>query len=217
MTRDPRRNVSIPVESHYIIDKDTVGFKMNVKPSTILTNLQRGNVKQESPALHRRTIHELAAQGELYNIDRQLVDIHDSSHMTPLIWAASYGQNSTVDYLLKSGADVNHKSVSGRTALMFAASRGFFHVVKTLIAGGAFVDDTDDQGNSALMYAAHQDQALVVQELLKKGANLSLMNQSRQTAYSLSLNRESKASQASIEAHMLSLLKSPDNNQRQWH
>lgn len=190
---------------------------MNIKPSTILTNLQRGNVKQESPTFHRRTIHELAAQGELYNIDRQLVNMGDSSNMTPLIWAASYGQNSTVDYLIKSGADVNHKTVNGRTALMFASSKGFFHVVKTLLAAGAFVDDLDDLGNSALMYAAHQDQASVVQELLKKGANMCLANQSIQTAYSVAVSRESKAALASLEAHMLALIKGPENNNRQWH
>lgn len=190
---------------------------MNIKPSTILTNLQRGNVKQESPIFHRRTIHELAAQGELYNIDRQLVDICDSNNMTPLIWAASYGQNSTVDYLIKSGADVNHKTISGKTALMFASSRGFFHVVKTLLAAGAYVDDLDNNGNSALMYAAHQDQALVVQELLRKGANLCITNHSKQTAYSLAVTHESKATLASIEAHMLSLMRGTEVNDRHWH
>lgn len=181
---------------------------MNVKPPTILTNLQRGNVKQESPLLtHQRTLHELAAQGELYNIEPQLIDVVDSNNMTPLFWAAGYGQNSTAELLLSSGANPNHKSSGGKTALMFAASHGFFHVVKTLINENANLNDVDEAGNSALMYAAHQDHPLVVQELLRSGADLSIMNIIGQTAYSIALTKQSKSVQASIEAHLISLFK----------
>ena len=191
---------------------------MNVKPPTVLTNLQRGNVKQESPMLlHQRTLHELAAQGELYNIEPQMIDVTDVNNMTPLLWAAGYGQNSTVEFLIRSGANSNHKANGGKTALMFAASKGFFHVVKTLISDGANVNDIDEAGNSALMYAAHQDHALVIQELVRNGADLSVMNNYGQTAYSISLIKNNKSAQASIEAHLVSLFKGQGLGTRQWH
>lgn len=190
----------------------------NTKQPTVLTNLQRGNVKQESPLLsYQRTIHELAAQGELYKIEPQMVNAVDVHNMTPLLWAAGYGQNSTVEFLIKSGADLNHKATGDKTALMFASSKGFFHVVKTLIIEGANINDVDESGNSALMYAAHGDQALVIQELLRNEADLSIANMSGQTAYSISLINHNKSAQACIEAHLVSLLRGRDSMELQWH
>lgn len=180
----------------------------NIKPPTVLTNLQRGNVKQESPMLlHQKTLHELAAQGELYNVEPHLIETVDSNYMTPLQWAAGYGQNTTVETLIRSGANPNHKSHGGRTALMFAASRGFYHVVRTLLADGANTNDIDDSGNSALMYAAYQDHGLVVQELLKNGADLGIANIYGQTAYSISLRKSNRSVSASIETYLISSLK----------
>lgn len=191
---------------------------MNTRPPTALTNLQRGNVQQESPMLtYQRTLHELAAQGELYKVEPHLIDSVDLGIMTPLQWAAGYGQNSTVEFLISLGANTNHKSHGGRTALMFAASNGFFHVVKTLISDGASLNEVDEAGNSALMYAAHQDHALVIQELLKNGADLSIINVHGQTAYSIALTKRNKLAQSSIEAHLVSLFKGRCSNTRQWH
>lgn len=181
---------------------------MNVKPPTVLTNLQRGNVKQESPMLtHQRTHHELAAQGELYNIESNLLEIVDINNMTPLVWAAGYGQSSTVEFLLKSGANPNHRANCGKTALMFAASKGFIHVVKILITGGANVNDVDDTGNSPIMYAAHQDHALVIQEFVRNGADLSKVNAGGHSAYSIALLTHNKSAQALIEAQLISIFK----------
>lgn len=164
--------------------------------------------------LHQRTVHEMAAQGELYNIEPHLVDAVDSNNMTPLHWAAGYGQNSTVEFLLRSGANPNHKSSSGKTALMFAAGKGFYHVVKTLIRGGAHLDEVDEAGSTALMYAVHQDHGLVVQELLRNDANLGLLNVLGQSAYSIALTKQNKFAQASIESHLISLIRENESGIR---
>lgn len=188
-------------------------MRMNGKQPTVLTNLQRGNVKQESPMiLHQRTIFELAAQGELYHIESHMMNITDANGLTPLLWAAGYGQNTTVDFLIRAGANPNHRAVGGATALMLAASRGFFYVVRTLIADGAYINDVDDRGNTALMYAAHQNHGLIIRELVRNGANLSLTNADGQTAYSIALSRGNEAAQASIETHMTSMLKGIGNS-----
>jgi len=157
--------------------------------------------------LYQRNIYELAAQGELYHIDGHLVDAWDDNHMTPLLWAAGYGQNLTVEYLLRSGANPNHRSRGGRTALILAAAKGYLHVVKTLIRNGANVNEIDDMNCSALMYAAHEDHSLVVQELLRNDANLGIVNAYGQTAYSISLVRHSKSTQAIMESHLISNLR----------
>lgn len=157
--------------------------------------------------MHQRSIHELAAQGELYSIEENAIDLVDGNHMTPLLWAASYGQSSTVELLIRLGANPNHRTSGGHTALMFAASRGFFHIIRTLIGGGANVNETDESGNSALIYAAFQDHALVIHELLKNGADLSIVNVFGQTAYSVTLAKRNKMARATIEMHILSLLK----------
>lgn len=181
---------------------------MDPKRPTALTNLQRGNVKQENAIpSYERTIHELAAQGELYKIDPLLVDVVDSENMTPLTWAAGYGQEPTTKLLLKSGASPNHKASGQKTALMLAASQGFFQVVRILINYGANLDDVDEFGNTALIYAAHQDRAIVIQELLRNGANLNISNRAGQTAYSITVTQHNKSAQASIESHLLSRLK----------
>lgn len=186
-----------------------------MRPPTILTNLQRGNVKQESPLLFKqRTLHELAAQGELYSLEEHLVETQDSNCMTPILWAAGYGQNLTVELLLNLGANPNHRSTGGKTALMLAASRGFLHVVKSLIRGGADVNLVDETGNSALMYAALQDYPLIIQELLKNNANLGLVNELGQTAYTIALIKQNKMAQATIESHLVNL---PGQNKNvQW-
>lgn len=180
-----------------------------MRTPTVLTNLQRGNVKQESPvSLHHRTIHELAAQGELYDLeDISLVDSIDSDGLTPLCWASYYGQDSAIELLIKYGANLNHRAKGGRTPLMFAADKGYFYVVRILINHGANPNIADDNGNSALMYAAYQDRGWVIRELLTRGAKLALMNNKKQTAYSISISRHNKCAQASIESYLISLFK----------
>lgn len=183
-----------------------MNYMINVRPSTVLTNLQRGNVKQDSPVvIHQRSIHEVAAQGELYHL-KPPVDLLDSRHMTPLFWAANYGQISSVELLLVSGANPNHRSQSGKTALMFAAANGYVQVVKSLINHGSDVNIMDEFGNTALIYACHQDQPFIVHELLANGADISQTNRYGQTAYSITVARHSRHSQAAIEGYLLLLL-----------
>lgn len=153
--------------------------------------------------LNQRTLHELAAQGELYNVDTLQVESVDSDNMTPLLWASGYGQNLTVELLLRLGANPNHKSRTGKTALMLASSKGYLHVVKLLIRGGANINDSDSTGSTALMYAAYQDYHLIVEELLRNNADLGIVNANGQSAYSITLLKENKLSQKSIELYIL--------------
>lgn len=114
----------------------------------MLTNLQRGNVQTKtSTSIPERTVHQLAAQGEIFarNIDA-IPDLNeaDESGLTPLMWASSYGQLSTVKLLLERGACCLKTSLNGETALHFAASNGHIHLVKELLSHGAAVNSFDD-------------------------------------------------------------------------
>ena len=99
-----------------------------------------------------------------------LVNTPGPNRTTPLHWASSCGQASTVKLLLQKGANPNPASGSGRTALHYAAEAGCLEAVKALIASGADRDALI-AGNeaTALHEAALHGAEEVVRFLLKAG------------------------------------------------
>ena len=86
-----------------------------VKASTVLTNLQRGNIPTILRTLVEpvvQTIHQRAGQGELrfseLEVKGALVDERDHLGKTPLMWSAAYGQTPTLKLLLGYGAVSRH-------------------------------------------------------------------------------------------------------------
>ena len=86
------------------------------KASTILTNLQRGNVPtQNITAVRNVDVFQRAGQGDLDKNDITLwlrdtgddIDRPDVQGLTMMMWAAAYGQVPTVQLLLSYGANVN--------------------------------------------------------------------------------------------------------------
>lgn len=84
---------------------------------------------------------------------------------TPLIAAASCGQDAVVKLLLSRGADVNVRSGSGWTALMRACNAGHIECARLLLAAGADPNLRNDEGYSALGRIAGDVPELI--ELLK--------------------------------------------------
>ncbi|XP_077515692.1 uncharacterized protein LOC144125844 isoform X2 [Amblyomma americanum] len=118
------------------------------KSSTVLTNLQRGNVPtQTQPVPLRRCIHQLSAQGEISpdQITPDRLDLRDEGGLTPLLWASSHGQLSTVRHLLTKGAQVGAQGLKGETALLLAAAQGHSHVVRYLLQHGANPNQADQR------------------------------------------------------------------------
>ena len=64
------------------------------------------------------------------------------------------GDVAAINALLKAGANVNGKSLDGRTPLMHAAESGNPEAVKALLLAGADVHAKDDDGRDALKHAA---------------------------------------------------------------
>ena len=86
------------------------------KASTILTNLQRGNVPtQNITAVRNVDVFQRAGQGDLDKNDLSYwlrdagddIDGADGHGLTMMMWAAAYGQVPTVQLLLNHGANVN--------------------------------------------------------------------------------------------------------------
>ncbi|KAL1129562.1 hypothetical protein AAG570_012507, partial [Ranatra chinensis] len=118
------------------------------QPTTVLTNLQRGNIQthipQPDPA--KVTWFEKAGRGDIVqqDIDDVLnVNVEDENGFTALMWAAAYGQTSTVKMLILKNADVNSKGKNGETALHFAAAGGHHDVIRLLNTNGSHIDEKD--------------------------------------------------------------------------
>uniref|UniRef100_A0A8D9BPD3 Fibronectin type 3 and ankyrin repeat domains 1 protein n=1 Tax=Cacopsylla melanoneura TaxID=428564 RepID=A0A8D9BPD3_9HEMI len=85
------------------------------------------------------TFHRAIQYGDLNDIRKfvrerkNLIDVHGAWGETALIKASRQGKADIVDYLLKSGADVNKVSEgTDRTALMVAVIHGHLNVVEVL-------------------------------------------------------------------------------------
>ncbi|KAI0169704.1 hypothetical protein GGR52DRAFT_478508 [Hypoxylon sp. FL1284] len=69
---------------------------------------------------------------------------------TPLISAAAYMPQSSLQLLLDAGADINLQDGEGDTALIIAASRGDADVVSFLLDNGADIMHSNKEGDNAL-------------------------------------------------------------------
>ncbi len=92
------------------------------------------------------------------------VDTPDNDGERPLQAAARAGALCSVDFLAKSGADLNLKSNDGRTALMIAAARKQNACARRLLVLGANAKETDKNGYTVHAYARTKDMADLIEE-----------------------------------------------------
>ena len=85
--------------------------------------------------------------------------------------AASRGNKTEVERLLKGGADVNAQQADGATALQWAAYRGDAKLAEVLLKAGAKPGVANHNGATPLWLAATRGDAAVIQTLLKGGAD----------------------------------------------
>lgn len=76
--------------------------------------------------------------------DNKVVNKIDEKGLTPILWAASYGQLASIQTLYQHGANIHFKGATGENALMLAASNGHLAVIKHLISLGIDLDETDE-------------------------------------------------------------------------
>ena len=99
-----------------------------------------------------------------------------NSGVTPLLLAASSGSGRAVQELLKQGAHVQARTVSGETPLSAAIFADSLPSVKSLLAKGANPNETITfpfEANAALFLAIMRGNEDIVKELLRAGANVT--------------------------------------------
>ena len=171
------------------------------KASTILTNLQRGNVPTQNISIVRNVdVYQRSGQGDLDRNDIREwlsqtgddMDRPDNNGLTMLMWASAYGQVPTVQLLLNHGVNVNvtgkengdtiHDDVCddvtifAETALHLAASCGCHELVTLLVRSGSLVDAEDENLSTPLMLASLGGHPHCVHELVLAGADVSRRN-----------------------------------------
>ena len=90
---------------------------------------------------------------------------------TPVIEAARQNYAEIIEELLRNGADIEAKTLSGSNALHVAAYHGQKKAVEVLVEHGADIEEKDDSTRTALFMASWKNHADVVEWPLDHGAN----------------------------------------------
>jgi len=120
--------------SELLIERNASVTARNNKEQTPLITAARGNAPLEIIILLLKHNSEIDAQ--------------DNEGNTALYYAVGRNQKKPIEQELyiNKGADVNHKSLSGKTPLHYAAMRGSAEMINFLISNGAKVNAADNMG-----------------------------------------------------------------------
>ncbi|XP_014240028.1 DNA-binding protein RFXANK-like isoform X2 [Cimex lectularius] len=180
------------------------------KPTTVLTNLQRGNIRAEPTETNANGVSwfEKAGCGNitLQDIKNVNVDQVDKNGLTALMWSSAYGQTASVVLLIKEKADIHIQGNHLETALHLAAAGGHHDIIRVLISNGADVNAEDEDGNSPLLYAVFGDHAHAVNELIENGCDLWEPNNFQVKAYNLAVEQNCIQARTVIEEYLKQLV-----------
>lgn len=110
---------------------------MDPKPTTVLTNLQRGNIEAKIATTCELNFYQKCGQGEVSDENirsRKNIDEPDSEGFSALHYAAFYGQLKTCASLLDAGASPNVMARNYIAPLHLAASHGHHEIIRLLIS-----------------------------------------------------------------------------------
>ena len=93
-----------------------------------------------------------------------------SEGMTPLFFAAIYGDANTIGFLISKGADVNKTDRRGNTPLHVSVAYNQLSSVEILLKSGAKTDVRNLKGVTPLAWAKGKGYTSIVQLLERKGA-----------------------------------------------
>lgn len=118
----------------------------------------------------------------LYDFVRDNREKRNAKGHTKLISRAIEGDSNTVDYLIKSNANLEARDKKGYTALIWAADKGHTEIVDKLLTANADTENSDNAGVSPLMWAAQKGNIEIMQALIKAGADLDAQDHEGKTA-----------------------------------
>lgn len=177
---------------------------MDSKSTTVLTNLQRGNIEAKISTSISLSFHERCGQGDIDDEDLKSIETinlpDDENLFTPLHWTSFYGQLRTTEKLLKYGANPNALAKNHVSPLHLAAAGGHHELVRVLIAHNAEVNQLDIDGNSSLHFAAFGNFPHSTNEILQSGyADIMQTNGDGKSPYHLAVENKAYLAQAVIE------------------
>jgi ankyrin repeat protein len=120
----------------------SVGVRTHVTGKGVASKVQKCRARRRGVTIAVPEVPEMPEMPEM-NAPK------DNNRITELMLAASRGELSRVEALLRGDADVNARDVFGQTALIYAASAGHQSVAEELIDGGADLDARNRNNKSA--------------------------------------------------------------------
>ncbi len=123
--------------------------------------------------------------------NRQLLELANYHHTTPLMRASQEDHLDVVKFLCEMGATVNRKNMQAMTALMLAAQRGNAKVCEYLIQEGADLNAMTQQASTSLVLACKRQHLETVKVLVRAGAELFVKDARGRTARDIALHRHS--------------------------
>ena len=112
--------------------------------------------------------------------------------VVPLFTADDPNPNiELIDLIIKLGANINHRSLGGRTPLQKACGAGNIDAVKTLIKNGADVSLMNDEGATCLHAAAHHGHLAIVQIIIDNELDPNVIDKTGDTALDLAMGPRS--------------------------
>lgn len=197
--------------------------------STVLTNLQRGNIEARITSTIDLNFYEKCGQGQssfaqiqFRNTNKvdftgEVSDDEIRCHIkdepdgengfSALHWACFYGQLKTAEKLIEFGADPDNLAPNHISSLHLAAAFGHHEIVRLLISKGAVVNQMDINGNTPLHYSAASNFPHSTNEILNSPfADVMLENDDGKTAYHLAYENKAQLAQAVIENFVLNVI-----------
>jgi len=100
----------------------------------------------------------------------------DTELLTPLMWAATYGNADAIVELADSGALLDQQDRNGWTAALFAASSGQAAALSALYSKGADLNMASYHGETVQHIAARKDNEVILQLVLTSKSNIEAQN-----------------------------------------
>ncbi len=121
------------------------------------------------------TALEVAIRVDNEEAINELIETNKISRLNEALFTASgYERASTIQALIKHGANPNYANEFGHSVLMFAVSFGSNEVIESLISNGSNINQAKADGITALMLAGYGSRVEKIKLLLKLGAEKDL-------------------------------------------
>ena len=131
---------------------------------------------------HALDFHYVVSNGTYAEIEKHLETLNKESinkvesGMTPIMLAASRGDETVIDLLFTQGADPNKRGSMQRTALQYATEKNHIEAAKRLLSYGADIDAYDNGRLTPLVMAASRGYTELALIFIDKGADVNIQH-----------------------------------------